>query len=81
MAARVTVALRNLNLVVISVVMMLGAAGRTGEVNQANPRVRFKDDLGLSLALKGRRRRWCGSARSAGWSACVGYRIGHRANG
>ncbi|HEY1298543.1 MAG TPA: MFS transporter, partial [Chloroflexota bacterium] len=45
--------LRNRNLIVISVVMMLGAAGRTGGVNQAYLGVHFQEDLGMSLAAMG----------------------------
>jgi MFS family permease len=45
--------LRNRNLIVISVVMMLGAAGRTGGVNQAYLGVHFQQDLGMSLAAMG----------------------------
>jgi MFS family permease len=44
---------RNRNLIVISVVMMMGAAGRTGGVNQAYLGVHFQNDLGMSLALEG----------------------------
>lgn len=46
-------ALRNRNLIVISIVMMLGAAGRTGGVNQAYLGVHFQTDLGMSLAAMG----------------------------
>jgi predicted MFS family arabinose efflux permease len=45
--------IRNRNLIVISCVMMLGAAGRTGGVNQAFLGVHFQQDLGLSLAAMG----------------------------
>jgi MFS family permease len=45
--------LRNRNLIVISTVMMLGAAGRTGGVNQAYLGVHFQQDLGMSLAAMG----------------------------
>ena len=45
--------LRNRNLMVISSVMMLGAAGRTGGVNQAYLGVHFQEDLGMSLAAMG----------------------------
>lgn len=45
--------IRNRNLIVISVVMMLGAAGRTGGVNQAYLGVHFQEDLGMSLAAMG----------------------------
>jgi MFS family permease len=44
---------RNRNLIVISIVMMLGAAGRTGGVNQAYLGVHFQEDLGMSLAAMG----------------------------
>jgi MFS family permease len=46
-------ALRNRNLVVISLVMMLGAAGRAGGINQAYLGVHFENDLGVSLAVTG----------------------------
>src|SRR5579864_3111438 len=46
-------ALRNRNLVVISLVMMLGAAGRAGGINQAYLGVHFENDLGVSLAITG----------------------------
>jgi MFS family permease len=46
-------ALRNRNLVVISLVMMLGAAGRAGGINQAYLGVHFQTDLGISLAMTG----------------------------
>jgi MFS family permease len=46
-------ALRNRNLVVISVVMMLGAAGRAGGINQAYLGVHLENDLGVSLAVTG----------------------------
>src|SRR5579864_849554 len=46
-------ALRNRNLVVISIVMMLGAAGRAGGINQAYLGVHFENDLGISLAFTG----------------------------
>jgi putative MFS transporter len=44
---------RNRNLIVISIVMMLGAAGRAGGVNQAFLGVHFQQDLGMSLAAMG----------------------------
>jgi putative MFS transporter len=44
---------RNRNLIVISIVMMLGAAGRAGGVNQAYLGVHFQEDLGMSLAAMG----------------------------
>jgi MFS family permease len=44
---------RNRNLIVISIVMMLGAAGRAGGVNQAYLGVHFQEDLGMSLAATG----------------------------
>ncbi|MBV9600109.1 MAG: MFS transporter [Chloroflexi bacterium] len=44
---------RNRNLIVISILMMLGAAGRTGGVNQAYLGVHFQEDLGMSLAAMG----------------------------
>ncbi len=46
-------ALHNRNLVVISLVMMLGAAGRAGGINQAYLGVHFENDLGISLAETG----------------------------
>jgi MFS family permease len=46
-------ALRNRNLVVISLVMMLGAAGRAGGINQAYLGVHIQNDLGVSLAVTG----------------------------
>lgn len=46
-------ALRNRNLMVISIVMMLGAAGRSGGINQAYLGVHFQQDLGMSLAAMG----------------------------
>jgi MFS family permease len=46
-------ALRNRNLVAISVVMMLGAAGRAGGINQAYLGVHFENDLGASLTITG----------------------------
>src|ERR1051326_1853114 len=46
-------ALRNRNLVVISLVMMLGAAGRAGGINQAYLGVHLENDLGVSLAVTG----------------------------
>ena len=46
-------ALRNRNLVVISLVMMLGAAGRAGGINQAYLGVHLENDLGVSLAITG----------------------------
>src|ERR1051326_3050241 len=46
-------ALRNRNLVVISLVRMRGAAGRAGGINQAYLGVHFENDLGVSLAVTG----------------------------